>query len=58
MFYKKGIFKTFCKIHRKTPAAESLFNEVARLQLDKKETPKQVFSCALWKKKNKNFLFP
>ena len=34
MLYKKGILKTFCKIHRKTPAAESLFNEVARLQLD------------------------
>ena len=57
MLYKKGTFKTFRKIHRKTPAAESVFNEVARLQLDKNETPKQVFSCAFWKK-NKNFFFP
>ena len=33
MFYKIGVLKTFCKIHRKTPVPESLFNKLTGLYL-------------------------
>ena len=30
MFFKKLCFQKFCKINRKTPVSESLFNKVVR----------------------------
>ena len=33
MFYKIGVLKTFCRIHRKTPVPESLFNKLTGLYL-------------------------
>ena len=47
MFNKIGLLKVFCKIHRKTPVLESLFNKVTGLYpaiLLKENTPIQVFS--------------
>ena len=32
MFFKIGVIKIFCKIHRKTPVLESLFDKVAGLK--------------------------
>ena len=59
MFFKIDIPRTFkasldihrfCKIYRKAPVLESLFNEVAdlSLQLQWKETPAEVFSCEFY----------
>ena len=42
MFFKLGILKNFCKIHKRT--CYSFF--VKKLKRDWKETPTQVFSCA------------
>ena len=47
VFYKKGIFKTFRNIHRKTAVLESLFNKaagLAYLATLMKETPSQTLS--------------
>ena len=44
MCYKKGVLKIFCKIHRKTPVSESLFNKVARLR------PATLIKKKLWHK--------
>ena len=47
MFNKIGLLKVFCKINRKTPVLESLFNKVTGLYpatLLKENTPIQVFS--------------
>ena len=47
MFNKIGLLKIFCKIHRKTPVLESLFNKVTGLYpatLLKENTPIQVLS--------------
>ena len=33
MFFKIGILKNFCNIHRKTPELESLFDKVAVLKI-------------------------
>ena len=41
---RRCFLKEAClKIHRKTPALESLFNKVAGLQLYKKATPTHLF---------------
>ena len=44
-FFKKRCFQKFRKIHRKTPAPESLFS----FNFIKKETQRQVFSCEFCK---------
>ena len=31
MFYKTAVLKNFCKIHKKTPMLESLFDKVAHV---------------------------
>ena len=44
MFYKKKMFLKFRKFHRKTPALESLFNEVAGLKTYFEEHLRQTAS--------------
>ena len=58
VFYKKAVLKNFLNIHRKIPVFESLFNQVAGLQIfisAKKEIPTQVFFCEYCKILKKSY---
>ena len=48
---------TFCKFHRKASVLESLFCNVASLQVCNitKKTPTQVFSCEIWEILNNTY---
>ena len=51
VFYKIGVLKSFAKFTGKTPVPDLFFDKVAglSLQLTKKETLAQVFSCGFCK---------
>ena len=44
VLYKRRCSNKFCKIHRKTPVLEPLFNKVTGLT-PARETPRRMFSC-------------
>ena len=53
VFYKKGILRNFCKIHRKTPLPET----VSFCKFIKKESLAQLFFCEICKISKNTFFY-